>query len=144
LVANDVLNWRNSDRASNPALYTPVGSVGYWATIDSLNQAAELPGWGNVGIFAIAGTAGYIGSLGMSNPDYLTTNTYATDYNTVKTRGSASVPLNVRSAAQTDTTFFWNSAAGTITNAGLCNGVAKSVVAYGDLNLADVERLYAA
>ncbi|MEQ1751074.1 MAG: vanadium-dependent haloperoxidase [Prosthecobacter sp.] len=144
LVANDILNWRNTDGASNPALYTPVGSAGYWATIDPLNQAAALPGWGSVGTFAIAGTASYTGSLGMSNPDYLTTNAYATDYNSVKTLGSASAPLNVRSAAQTDAAFFWNGAAGTITNAGLWNEVAKSVVSNEGLNLADAARLYAA
>lgn len=143
LVANDILNWRTLDGASdasNPALYTPVGSAGYWATIEPLNQAAALPGWGSVGTFAIAGTAGYTGSLGMSNPDYLATGGYATDYNTVKDLGSAT--SITRTIDQENAAYFWAGAPGTTTNVGLWNQVASSVVTTQGLNLQDAARLY--
>jgi|JI6StandDraft_1071083.scaffolds.fasta_scaffold12266_3 hypothetical protein len=145
LVANDILNWRASDGsgdASNPALYSPVGSVGYWAETSS--NSASLPGWGSVATFGISGTAAYNGSLGMSNPTYLTTAAYAADYNNVKVMGEIAATGTVRTQDQEDAAFFWNGAPGTVTNVGLWNAVAEGIIASQSLSLADSARLYAA
>lgn len=143
LVANDILNWRSSDGASDasdPGLYSPVGSAGYFseAAVDS----ALLPGWGNVATFAIPGTPSFNGSLGMSNSAYIATGAYATDYNNVKSLG-ASVGSS-RDSGQTDAAHFWQGAQGTVTNVGLWNAVAESIVTTQSLSLADTARLYAA
>jgi len=145
LVANDILNWRANDGASdasNPALYTPVGSVGYWAETSS--NSAALPGWGSVATFGISGTALFNGSLGMSNPTYLTTAAYAADYNTVKSIGAIAATGSTRTQNQEDAAFFWNGAPGTVTNVGLWNAVAEGIIANQSLSLADSARLYAA
>lgn len=143
LVANDILNWRATDNAavaSNPGLYAPVGSAGYWAET-SANSAA-LPGWGAVYTFGIASPAAFSGSLGMSNPDYIATASYATDFNEVKALGAAGSVT--RTAEQTDAAFFWQGAPGTVTNVGLWNDVAKDIVTSQGLTLSDSARLYAA
>lgn len=144
LAANDILNWRASDgasAASNPLLYSPVGSVGYWSPTAPGNLPAALPGWGAVNTFSISSTSAYNGSLGMSNTSYLTTNAYAQDYQSVQSLGS--VNSGTRNQAQTDSAFFWNGAPGTITNVGIWNQVASTVVSSQGLNLEDSARLYA-
>jgi hypothetical protein len=145
LVANDILNWRATDGASdasNPALYSPVGSVGYWAQTSS--NSAALPGWGNVATFGISGTAAFNGSLGMANPSILTTSAYAAEYNTVKSMGEMAATGTTRTQDQEDAAFFWNGARGTVTNVGLWNEVAKGIIDAQSLSLADSARLYAA
>lgn len=144
VVAQDILNWRAIDGAadaSNPTLYTPLGSVGHWTTTGPGYQDAALPGWGNVDTFAIAGTTPFNGSLGMSNSDYLATVEYAQNYNTVKDLGSATSAT--RTTEQLDAAYFWNGAAGTITNVGLWNEVARGVISTEGLGLLDSARLYA-
>lgn len=143
LVANDILNWRSTDGASDasdPGLYSPVGSAGYFS--ESSVDSAQLPGWGNVATFAIPGTTAFNGSLGMSNSAYIATAGYATDYNNVKAFG-ASVGSS-RDSDQTDAANFWQGAQGTVTNVGLWNAVAETIVTSQSLSLADTARLYAA
>lgn len=143
LVANDILNWRASDGASDasdPTLYSPVGGAGYWS--ESSPDSAKLPGWGNVGTFAIPGTSSYNGSLGMANSAYITTGSYATDYNTVKDIGSAT--SGTRTQNQTDAANFWHGAQGTTTNVGIWNSIANGIVTSQGLSMADAARLYAA
>lgn len=145
LVAQDILNWRATDGASdanNAGLYNPVGSAGYWAPT-SVNDAA-IPGWGSVNTFAISGTTAYNGTLGMSNTDYMATPAYAADYNAVKTLGSSANPGNARTTEQTEAALFWEGATGTTTNVGLWNQVAKEIVTSQSLTLVESSRLYAA
>ncbi len=142
LVANDILNWRSADGAgdaSDPTLYTSVGSAGFYA--ENAVDSAVLPGWGNVATFAISGTAPFNGSLGMSNSSYIATGGYATDFNNVKALGAVGSP---RDPGQTDAANFWNGAPGTTTNVGLWNSVAETIIASQGLSLADAARLYAA
>lgn len=145
LVANDILGWRVSDGASdasNPLLYTPLGSAGHWAPTGPTYADAALPGWGSVSTFAAADVNTYTGSLGMTNATYLTTPGYTADYNTVKDIGSAT--SGTRTTEQTDAALFWEGAPGTITNIGLWNKVAAGIVSGQSLGLADSARLYAA
>jgi hypothetical protein len=145
LVAQDILNWRFADGASdanNPGIYNPVGSAGYWSPT-SVNDAA-IPGWGSVSTFAISGTAAFNGTLGMSNTDYMATAAYTADYNAVKTLGSSANPGNVRTTEQTEAALFWEGATGTTTNIGLWNQVAAGIVTSQALTLEESARLYAA
>lgn len=143
LVANDILNWRSGDgslNANDPGLYTQVGTVGHWQP--NPPAVGSSPGWGNVTTFGINGTAGYTGSLGMANGDYVKTAQYAADYNQVKDLGSASSGL--RTADQLNAAYFWEAAQGTITTAGMWNEVAQTVAASAGLSLQEKSRLYAA
>ncbi len=145
LVAQDILNWRATDGASdanNSGIYNPVGSAGYWAPT-SANDAA-IPGWGSVNTFAISGTTPYNGTLGMSNTDYMATSAYTADYNAVKMLGSSANPGNVRTTEQTETALFWEGATGTTTNVGLWNLVAAGIVSSQSLTLEESARLFAA
>jgi hypothetical protein len=145
LVAQDILNWRATDGASdanNAGIYNPVGSAGYWAPT-SVNDAV-IPGWGSVNTFAISGTTAFNGTLGMSNPDYMATGAYAADYNAVKTLGSSANPGGARTTEQTEAALFWEGATGTTTNVGLWNQVAAGIVSSQSLSLEQSARLYAA
>lgn len=143
LVGNDILNWRSNDGwadASDITLYSPVGSAGHWT--ESAVDSAQLPGWGNVSTFAISGTAGFSGTLGMTNSAYIATNAYATDYNTVKDIGSAT--SGTRTQSQTDAALFWHAAQGTTSNVGIWTSIAEGIVTSQNLSLEDSARLYAA
>ncbi|HEY1084654.1 MAG TPA: vanadium-dependent haloperoxidase [Prosthecobacter sp.] len=144
LVANDILNWRSGDgsgNASDPGLYTPVGTVGHWQPTAPATGA--LPGWGSVTTFATNGTAGYTGSLpGGSIASYLGSAQYAQDFNQVKELGS--LTSGTRTADQFNAAFFWAAGEGTITTAGMWNEVAQTVAASAGLSLQDRARLYAA
>lgn len=144
-VANDILAWRGTDGASNAnsSGYTPTGTPGHWDVSPPTYAAAAIPAWGTVTPFAIAGTAGYTGSLpGVSNAAYMATAQYAADYNQVKNLGSVSSVT--RSIDQLNAAYFWAAGAGTITTAGLWNKVAQTVAASAGMNLQDQARLFAA
>ncbi|MES2597925.1 MAG: PEP-CTERM sorting domain-containing protein [Verrucomicrobiota bacterium] len=143
LVGNDILNWRATDGAavaSDPNLYSSVGSAGHWS--EASTDTALLPGWGSVSTFAIASTTGFSGTLGMSNTAYIATSAYATDYNTVKDIGSAS--SGTRTLPQTQAALFWHGAQGTTSNVGIWNSIAEGIVTSQGLSLDETARLYAA
>lgn len=144
VVANDILNWRARDGASNASdsgLYTPVGTVGHWQPTPP--DTGALPGWGNVTTFAINGTVGYTGSLpGGTIEDYIQSAQYAADYNQVKELGSST--SGTRSTDQLEAAFFWAAGEGTVTTAGMWNQIVQTVAASEGLSLQDRARLYAA
>ncbi|HCN29056.1 MAG TPA: hypothetical protein DIT64_09940 [Verrucomicrobiales bacterium] len=144
LVANDILNWRALDGAadaSDPGLYTPVGTIGHWQPTPPGTGA--LPGWGNVTTFGISGTAGFTTSLpGPTREDYLATGQYAADYQQVLDLGG--LTSLARTADQLDAAFFWSGADGTVTVAGMWNQIAQTVAASEGMSLQDTARLFAA
>lgn len=145
LVANDIINWRTLDGASDandPGLYTPVGTVGRWQPTPPAYSAAALPGWGDVKTFAITGPGPYQTSLGMSNADYVQTAQYAADYNQVQSLGSASSVT--RTPDQLSAAYFWAGRPGTNTVAGLWNQIAQTVTENGGLTLQQRARVFAA
>lgn len=144
VVANDILNWRSTDgasSASDPGLYTPVGTVGHWQPTPP--ETGALPGWGNVSTFGISGTAGFTGTLpGGTIESYIQSAQYTADYNQVKDLGSSS--SLTRTVNQLEAAYFWSGGAGTTTTAGLWNTIAQTVAASEGLGLQDSARLYAA
>ncbi|MEN3940615.1 PEP-CTERM sorting domain-containing protein [Prosthecobacter sp. SYSU 5D2] len=143
VVANDILNWRSNDGASNaadPGLYTEVGSVGYWQPPGPGEPA--VPGWRNVTTFGISGLAGYTGSLPATIETYIQSAQYAADYNQVKELGSGT--SGTRTPDQLSAAYFWSGTAGSNGTAGMWNQIAQTVAASEGLGLQDTARLYAA
>jgi len=144
VVAYDILNWRSGDGASgasDPGLYTPVGTVGHWQPPPP--NTGALPGWGNVATFGISNTSGYTGSLpGGTIENYIQSAQYAADFNQVKELGSSS--SGTRTTDQLEAAFFWSGEEGTTTTAGLWNQIAQTVAASEGLSLQESARLYAA
>ena len=141
-IANNLLNWRASDGSADAAttLYSPVGTIGYWQQTSS--AGALLPGWGNVGTFAIPGTGSYMSALPCSSvTSYLQSSQYATDYNQVKALGS-SFSLT-RTSDQTNQAYFWAAGAGTVKMTGMWNQIAQTVAATAGLSSAETARLMA-
>lgn len=144
LVANDILSWRSMDGsvdASDPGLYAPVGTIGYWQPTPPATGA--LPGWGNVTTFGIPSTVGYTTSLhGGTREDYLGSPEYAADYQQVLELGGSTSAT--RTGDQLNAAFFWSAGEGTITVAGMWNAVAQTVAASEGMSLQDTARLFAA
>lgn len=142
-IANDILTWRSGDNASSAAStpYSPVGTVGYWNQTSA--SPALLPGWGNVGTFAVASPTPYIGGLpGGSAPNYIQTTQYATDYNQVKDLGSSSSVT--RSSDQLIQAYFWSAPDGSVKVPGMWNQIAQTVSSSSGLGISDSARLFAA
>ncbi|WP_395742852.1 vanadium-dependent haloperoxidase [Prosthecobacter sp.] len=141
-IANNLLSARatdgSADAASTP--YTPVGTIGYWQQTSA--AGALLPGWGNVGTFAIAGTGAYMTTLpGGSVTSYLQSSQYAADYNQVKDLGSAF--SLTRTSDQTNQAYFWAAGDGTVKMTGMWNQIAQTVATNAGLSTADTARLLA-
>jgi len=142
-IANDILAWRSTDQSSSAAgtTYTPVGTVGYWNQTSP--APALLPGWGNVGTFAVASTASYVGGLPAGTPAaYLASVQYATDYNQVKDLGSSG-SLS-RTSDQLTQAYFWSAPDGSVKVPGMWNQLAQSISSSAGLNVSDSARLFAA
>ncbi len=142
-IANDILTWRAGDGASAAAStpYTPVGTAGYWQQTSA--TAASLPGWGNVGTFAVPGAGTYMSSLpGGSVSSHLASVQYTADYNQVQDLGSAF--SLTRTSDQTNQAYFWAAGNGTVTTTGMWNQVAQTAATSAGLAVPDTARLFAA
>lgn len=153
-VAADIMTWRASDGASGAQTPYTVSGLGHWQPTDPNVPQPLYPSWGAVTPFSIPSTSstfpgippGYNpgdtstttlaavlnGAANATLTGYLTTASYAADYNQVKDLGSLS--SLTRTADQTNAAFFWAAGAGTITSAGMWNEIAGSIAtdaAYG-------------
>ena len=146
-VATDLLTWRASDGASGAQSPYNVSGLGHWQPTDPNVQQPVYPSWGDVQPYAISSAAGVLpttpgtydqndvstttlSAVLNSAPNatltgYLTTATYAADYNQVKDLGSQS--SLTRTADQTEIAYFWAAGTGTVTQPGMWNEIATDV-----------------
>lgn len=163
-VATELLAWRAGDGAAGAQSPYNVSGLGHWQPTDPNVQQPLLPSWGDVTPYAIASAAGVLpvtpGSYDQNNAStttlsavmngapnatltgYLTTATYAADYNLVKDLGSQS--SLTRSADQTEIAYFWAAGAGTVTQPGMWNQIATDVSGAFNYTLEENARLLAA
>lgn len=167
-VATDIITWRSTDGASGAQTPYTVSGLGHWQPTDPNVQQPVYPSWGSVTSFSIPSTSSVLPSTpagynsgdvstttlsavlnGASNATltgYLSTATYATDYNQVKDLGS--LTSLTRTTDQTNAAFFWAAGAGTVTSTGIWNNIAESIatdVTYGfNYTLEENARLFAA
>lgn len=141
-IANNLLSARSSDGSADAATtpYTPVGTIGYWQQTSA--SPALLPGWGNVGTFAVPGVGSYMTTLpGISIPNYLQSSQYAADYNQVKSLGANFSAT--RTSDQTSQAYFWAAGDGTVKMTGMWNQIATTVAANAGLTTAETAHLLA-
>lgn len=163
-VANQMLAWRIGDGASGAQSPYNVSGLGHWQPTDPNVQQPLYPSWGDVTPFAIASAASLLpttpGTYDQNNvatttlsavlngapnatlTGYLTTATYAADYNEVRNLGSQS--SLTRTADQTEIAYFWAAPAGTVTQPGLWNKIATDVSGAFNSTLEENARLFAA
>lgn len=162
-VASGLLNWRSNDGAAGAQSPYNVSGLGHWQPTDQNVSQPLYPSWGDVTPFAITNPASVLPTTpGGYNPaqtstttlsavmngaqnatltGYLTTTTYAADYNQVKDLGSQS--SLTRTADQTEIAYFWAGQPGTVTQPGMWNQIATDVAAGLNYTLEEDARLFA-
>ena len=163
-VANEILVWRANDGAASAQSGYNVSGLGHWQPTDPLVQQPLYPSWGDVSPYAIGNAASVLpatpGTYNQNDPGtttlaavmngatnatltgYLTTTTYAADYNQVKDLGSQT--SLTRTGDQTEIAYFWAAQSGTITQPGMWNEIAASVSGTASYTLEQNARLFAA
>lgn len=163
-VATELLAWRAGDGAASAQSPYNVSGLGHWQPTDPNVQEPLFPSWGDVTPYAIASAAGVLpttpgsydqndtstttlsavmnGAPNATLTGYLTTATYAADYNQVKDLGSQS--SLTRTADQTEIAYFWAAGAGTTTQPGMWNQIATDVSGAFNYTLEENARLLAA
>jgi hypothetical protein len=163
-VANEMIAWRSGDGASGAQSPYNVSGLGHWQPTDLNVQEPLYPSWGDVTPYAISSASSVLPvTPGTYNPNdastttlsavmdgatnatltgYLSTATYAADYNEVKNLGSQS--SLTRTADQTEIAFFWAAPAGTVTQPGMWNEIATDVSGAFNSTLEENARLFAA
>jgi hypothetical protein len=163
-VASEMLTWRSGDGASGAQSPYNVSGLGHWQPTDPGVPQPLYPSWGDVTPYAISNISSVLPATpGSYNPGdvstttlsavmngatnatltgYLTTATYAADYNEVKNLGS----LNslTRTTDQTNIAYFWAAPAGTVTQPGMWNEIATDVSGAFNSTLEENARLFAA
>ncbi len=164
-VANELITWRSGDGSAGAQSPYNSSNLGHWQPTDPNVQQPLYPSWGDVTPFAIASASSFLPSTPAAydpgDPStitlsavlnaapnatligYLTTATYAADYNQVKDLGG-SQNSGVRTADQTDTAYFWDAGVGTVTQPGMWNNIATDVAGAFNYSLEENARLLAA
>ncbi|MBX7207548.1 MAG: vanadium-dependent haloperoxidase [Verrucomicrobiaceae bacterium] len=160
-VANELLVWRAGDGAAGAQSPYNVSGLGHWQPTGALQPL--YPSWGDVTPFAIASASSVLPTTppgydpnqtstttlpavlnSASNATltgYLTTTTYANDYNLVKSLGSQS--SLTRTPDQTEIAYFWAGQTGTVTQPGMWNQIASDVAGAFNYTLEEDARLFA-
>lgn len=163
-VATGLLNWRGADGAAGAQSPYNVSGLGHWQPTDPNVQQPVYPSWGDVTPFAIASAATVLpttpgtydqndtstttlSAVLNSAPNatltgYISTTTYAADYNQVKDLGSQS--SLTRTPDQTEIAYFWAAGTGTVTQPGMWNEIATDVSGAFNYTLEENARLLAA
>ncbi len=163
-VATELLTWRAGDGAAGAQSPYNVSGLGHWQPTDPNVQQPLYPSWGDVSPYAIANAASVLpttpGSYNQNDTStttlsavlngapnatltgYITTATYAADYNQVKDLGSQS--SLTRTADQTEIAYFWAGGTGTVTQPGMWNEIATDVSGAFNYTLEENARLFAA
>lgn len=134
-VATSIVNFRNSDGASVASIpFAGSTTQGKWRpTPPGFVSPPLLAGWGNVAPFALNTGA----QFRPNGPATLDSTQYATDFNQVKSLGSAS--SGTRTTDQTNIASFWNASQDAVTT---WNKVAQSMST--NLNLNQSAKVFAA
>jgi hypothetical protein len=131
-VAAQILALRNVDGSTNIVVYTPGSDPGDWQPTPPAFAPALLPHWGNVIPFTLNSGS----QFRTEGPPTLSSNSYAADFNEVKSLGS--LDSTTRTPDQTQIAHFWveGSAAG-------WNRIARTVAAAEQNTLWENARLFA-
>lgn len=163
-VANEILAWRANDGAASAQSGYNVSGLGHWQPTDPLVQQPLYPSWGDVSPYAIGNVVNVLpttpggynqndvstttlpavmnGAQNATLTGYLTTTTYAADYNQVKDLGSQT--SLTRTSDQTEIAYFWAGQTGTVTQPGMWNEIAATVSGTANYSLEQNARLFAA
>ncbi len=136
-VATAILNLRATDGSSAVVAYTPGTAPGAWRPTPPALAAALLPQWPRVKTFGLTSGAQYRPVA----PPALSSAAYATDYNQVKSLGSAT--STTRTAEQADIARFWAGGGGTATPPGQWNMIAQAVSESKCLSIEENARMFA-
>jgi membrane-associated phospholipid phosphatase len=136
-VAQQILDWRNTDGSTAVVPYTPGTAPGDWQPTPPANLPALAPQWPYVTPFAT--TSG--SQFRPDAPPPLTSAAYAAAFNEVKDLGS--VNSTTRTPEQTQIARFWNDGLGTAFAMGYWNKIAQEVATDQGLSLVQDARLFA-
>jgi membrane-associated phospholipid phosphatase len=137
-VAAAIIAQRQNDGATNFVDYTPGTGPGQWQPTYPSYAPALLPNWATLKPFLMTSDS----QFRPAGPESLSSSQWQTDYNQVKSLGSAT--STTRTADQTQIAKFWNDGVGTPTPAGHWNQIALQLIqARGGVSLFDTLKLLA-
>lgn len=136
-VADQILAQREFDGADGSSTYQPGNGPSQWRPTPPAFASGLLPWWGSVVPFAMSSGSQFRPAA----PPALNSQQYATDYNMVKSLGSAT--SQVRNAVQTNIAKVWAGGPGTATPPGQWNMIAQDLAVSQGNTLYENARMFA-
>lgn len=135
--ADQVLALREFDGADGTSTYQPGNNPGQWRPTPPAFASGLLPWWGSVDPFAMSSGSQFRPAA----PPALNSQQYATDYNMVKSLGSATSIF--RTGVQTEIAKVWAGGPGTATPPGQWNMIAQELAVSQGNTLYENARMFA-
>jgi hypothetical protein len=137
-VAEQVLKWRAGDaKTAAKHSYRYTEEPGRWRPTPPAHAEPLLPGWANVGPFALTDLAAFR----PPGPPKLDSDAYSATFRELRAIGE--VTSATRTKDQTEIAHFWADGEGTVTPPGHWNRIAQTVAADRKLDLIESARLFA-